>query len=193
MRIAKRTIMVWLGAAAVAVNGYFGLGTWARVSAHAELERQMRANFETMLCEGETDGDICLAHPDEGRCISGDYIDYRTVWGWPQSAAEAQAEIREHYGRLGSPQKFANWLACQGFKPVSMRKPPPPSFAPAAATSTLQLYFVSHCVDGYCVWQQDPLRYPFRGFGYYELQPSLFFDDAGELRASALQSQRAFY
>ena len=180
MRIAKRTIMVWLGAAAVAVNGYFGLGTWARVSAHAELERQMRANFETMLCEGETDGDICLAHPDEGRCISGAYIDYRTVWGWPQSEVEAKAKIREHYARFGTPQKFANWLACQGFKPVTLQEP---SGEGAANVEWRRLVeFGSYCVDGYCVWQLDVERYPFRKlFGKYVLQTIVFIDKNNQL------------
>ena len=116
MRIAKRRIMVWLAVAAV----YFAAGEAFRAYARAGLEREMRADFEKLLCPADRiDGDICLDFPDEGRCVSGEYVDYRTVWGRVWFDAGATRVIAHHHERLGrDKRKLANWLACQGFRSV---------------------------------------------------------------------------
>ena len=116
MKISNRTIMVWLAVAAV----YFAAGEAFRAYARAGLEREMRADFEKLLCPADRiDGDICLDFPDEGRCVSGKYVDYRTVWGRVWFDAGATRVVAHHHERLGhDKRKLANWLACQGFRAV---------------------------------------------------------------------------
>ncbi len=113
MKISKRTIMVWLCVAAV----YFSAGEAFRAYARAELEKDLRANFEKLLCPaGRIDGDICLDFPDEGRCVSREYIDYRTAWGHFAVARDIEGIVVAAARTHDTPHKLANWFACQGIK-----------------------------------------------------------------------------
>ena len=106
---------------AVIVGCYFAAGEAFRAYARAELEKDMRANFEKLGCPpGQVQGDVCLAYPDEGRCISGEYIDYRTVWRRVYFEWGATRLIQREFDRLDNDRrKLANWLACQGFSSIA--------------------------------------------------------------------------
>lgn len=109
----------WLFAATVlciVVALMFALGERVRTSARAQLERELHAQFNSqMLCRGEVDGDICLDSANLGRCLSGEYIDYRTVWKRVHGEDEVRDLLQAKLDELGSPRRLSNWLACQGF------------------------------------------------------------------------------
>ncbi|MEL6203249.1 MAG: hypothetical protein AAFR39_12910 [Pseudomonadota bacterium] len=108
---------------AVIIGCYFAAGEAFRAYARAELEKDMRTNFEKLGCPpDQIEGDVCLAYPDEGRCISGEYIDYRTVWLRVHGRQEIVDLIGRQYNSFGrDKQKLANWLACQGFSRPTIR------------------------------------------------------------------------
>jgi len=82
---------------------------------HAELEAQMRERFDHMTCPGAQRGDVCLDYPSEGRCLSGRYIDYRTVWDNVVGDEAFRAKLNEVMREVRTPRGLANWFACQGF------------------------------------------------------------------------------
>jgi len=95
-----------------------------RYQARAELEEEMRANFEVLQCpQDQIEGDVCLAYPDEGRCLTGEYIDYRTVWGRVVNETQIEAVIDAELGKAAPVRKVANWLACQGFASGNRARP----------------------------------------------------------------------
>ena len=88
-----------------------------RTIGRAEVEKTMRANFEQNLCApDQVDGDICLSDPDRGMCLSGEYIDYRTVFGRFTTVDGARRITARAFREQGSLQRLANWFACQGFE-----------------------------------------------------------------------------
>lgn len=112
---SRRTI-VRLAVIVASVALFFALGEWVRASSRAELERELRAQFDSeMLCEGEVDGDICLDSANLGWCPSGEYIDYRTVWKRVHGEDEVRDLLQAKLDKLESPRRLSNWLACQGF------------------------------------------------------------------------------
>ena len=95
---------------------WVAFGERVRTSARAQLEQELRAQFDNeMLCEGEVDGDICLETANLGRCLTGEYIDYRTVWKRVHGEDQLRDLLQAKLDELGSPRRLSNWLACQGF------------------------------------------------------------------------------
>lgn len=154
-----------------------------RVYARTQIEENMRAQFEQNLCaKDQINGDVCVAFPKEGRCISGEYINPVEVWNWPRERSAVEAIMRKHYARLGSPRKFANWLACQGFERIKIKDRVGIKTGDAEEWSVL-IHFFSYC-SGACIWDIDKTDPLFKGiFGMSIMEGQLKFTQTNEIRS----------
>ena len=80
------------------------------------VEAEMREKFAQLGCEPRyVRDDVCIQYPDEGRCVSGEYLDYRTEWNGVRDAEDFAHFMQARLDELGSTRALLNWLACQGF------------------------------------------------------------------------------
>ncbi len=187
MRIAKRTIMVWLGVAAM----YFAAGEAVRHWARATLEREMYASFQENVCPSrELEGEVCAGFPNIGKCVSGEYIDFRTVWKRVHGRQAIYDLLAAKYREFDqSKQRLANWLACQGFRQIRVQ----PALKHVGQTG-MNMYFAVNYIGGYSIWTTENWPWPIRPIaGVDDAVVTIAFRDGVRISNIAVGTQRLLY